>query len=262
MRFIFDNRDRMTENVFDEIVNSKIASSEMQCVICFEHLDPEMGNVYTIPSCGHSFHEECVRKWKREKATCPFCRGPLPEELGETRGAAADIEIDNNSIELIRRVLEIIQEMERNQNQSSWWKEGLINILMCPFGILLPPALLLLLWTFEFTALVIGIIALPFLVFIFSDSSQNIRCTLSKIPMILLIILGYPFIVFSLVVLFLVLQVLYSLVLTVEFYLDILRCRRRWRDAYKAIIHGCIGFLEETMWSFRGLYRLLLFGLF
>jgi len=246
MRFIFDNRVRVTENAFDEIVNSKVASSEIQCVICFEHLDAEMGNVYTIPTCGHSFHEDCVRKWKREKATCPFCRGPLPEELGETRGAAADIEIDNNSIELIRRVLEIIQEMERNQNQSPWWKEALINIVMCPLGILLPPVLLLLLWTFEVTALVIGIIALPFLAVIFRDTN-NLRCTFSKLPMILLIILGYPFWVLSLVVLFVVLQVLYSLVLTVEFYLDILRCRRRWRDAYKAIIHGSIGFLEERI---------------
>jgi len=246
MRFIFDNRVRVTENAFDEIVNSKVASSEIQCVICFEHLDAEMGNVYTIPTCGHCFHEDCVRKWKREKATCPFCRGPLPEELGETRGAAADIEIDNNSIELIRRVLEIIQEMERNQNQSPWWKEALINIVMCPLGILLPPILLLGLWTFEVTALVIGIIALPFLTVIFRDTN-NLNCSFSKIPMILLIILGYPFWVFSLVVLFVVLQVLYSLVLTVEFYLDILRCRRRWRDAYKAIIHGSIGFLEERI---------------
>jgi len=240
MRFVFDNKVRVAEKVFDEIVRTKVASREMQCRICLEDLDTEMGNVYTIPSCSHSFHEDCVRKWKREKATCPFCRGPLPEELGETRVSAADIE-------LIRRVLEIIQEMERNQDRSPpQWKEGLMNILICPVGILLPPALLLLLWTIEITVLAICIIALPFLVF-HIRIHQNRGCSSSQLPEIALIILSYPFVVFSLVVLFVVLQVLYSLVLTVEFYLNILRCRRRWRDAYADIIHGSKSFLEERI---------------
>jgi len=54
------------------------------CVICLEEMDVEGGEVYTIPICQHRFHETCVRRWKKEKATCPNCRGVMPEELGLT----------------------------------------------------------------------------------------------------------------------------------------------------------------------------------
>jgi len=246
MRFIFDNHVKVAENVFDEIIKSQVNSRKNTCVICFEDLDVEMGNVYTIPSCKHSFHEDCVRQWKREKATCPFCRGPLPEELGETRGSGPNMDIDN-SIELIRRVLEIIQEMESDPVEQPWWKDGLLNIGLSPLGILLPPVFLLLLWTFEAVALVIGLVILPFLVLRRIRTEQNGRCSFNQLTVILVIILCYPFVIFVFVVIFVVLQVFYSLVVTAQFYLDILRCRRRWRDAYEDIVHGSIGFLEARI---------------
>jgi len=54
------------------------------CVICLEEMDEESGEVFTIPICQHRFHDACVRRWKKEKATCPTCRGVMPEELGLT----------------------------------------------------------------------------------------------------------------------------------------------------------------------------------
>jgi len=53
------------------------------CAICLEDMDEEE-EVFTIPLCKHKFHESCVRRWKKEKVTCPTCRGVMPEELGPT----------------------------------------------------------------------------------------------------------------------------------------------------------------------------------
>jgi hypothetical protein len=39
------------------------------CSIC---LESGVDNVWFIAPCGHSFHQECVRKWVR--GTCPLCR--------------------------------------------------------------------------------------------------------------------------------------------------------------------------------------------
>lgn len=246
MRFIFDNKDKVAESTFDEIIKSRVASNVLTCVICFEDLDPEKGDVYTVPTCTHSFHEDCIRKWKREKATCPFCRGPLPEELGETGGSVVSMDIDN-SVELLRRFLEIVQEMERNQlDQSPWWKEGLVNFFMCPVGILLPPTLLLLLWTFETIALTLVLVLLPVL-YVRMRIDQDSGCNISQLPCMFLLFLIYPLFMVMSMIFFLVFQVFYSIILTIEFYLDVLRCRRRWKDAYEYIVQGSIAFLKDRI---------------
>jgi len=59
-------------------------STEIVCAICLEDMDEENGEIFTIPVCKHKFHESCVKQWKKEKATCPSCRGIMPEELGLT----------------------------------------------------------------------------------------------------------------------------------------------------------------------------------
>jgi len=63
---------------FDKVSRSNL------CAICLEDMDEENGEIFTIPLCKHKFHEGCVRLWKKEKATCPSCRGVMPEELGLT----------------------------------------------------------------------------------------------------------------------------------------------------------------------------------
>lgn len=41
----------------------------MECVICLSNVDTE----YKL-SCGHSFHENCIKKWMDSNNSCPICR--------------------------------------------------------------------------------------------------------------------------------------------------------------------------------------------
>ena len=42
-----------------------------KCVICFEVL---LAVHHLQLECGHVFHDKCIRRWLREKSTCPTCR--------------------------------------------------------------------------------------------------------------------------------------------------------------------------------------------
>lgn len=42
-----------------------------QCSICFDDVEKESGGQI---SCGHSFHNECLRPWLKHHNTCPNCR--------------------------------------------------------------------------------------------------------------------------------------------------------------------------------------------
>jgi E3 ubiquitin-protein ligase ATL41 len=46
--------------------------------------------VRELPSCGHSFHVECVDAWLRTRTTCPLCRAEveLPQGNGKDEAAA------------------------------------------------------------------------------------------------------------------------------------------------------------------------------
>lgn len=55
------------------------------CSICLDDLGQPMENVTSL-ECGHTFHVECIERWKRNAAPgsnmrCPLCRGPtvVPE---------------------------------------------------------------------------------------------------------------------------------------------------------------------------------------
>jgi hypothetical protein len=49
-----------------------------ECSICFENTYSKINNVNSL-KCGHVFHEDCIRKWKYIKASCPVCRCSLLE---------------------------------------------------------------------------------------------------------------------------------------------------------------------------------------
>ena len=52
--------------------------------ICLEEMDEEEGNMFKVPACSHTYHIDCIAKWKKTSRKCPCCRGALPEDLGPT----------------------------------------------------------------------------------------------------------------------------------------------------------------------------------
>ncbi len=56
------------------------------CSICLNTLESNT-NMTTRFSCGHAFHERCIRRWSRSKrqqqqnATCPMCRAPISNQM-------------------------------------------------------------------------------------------------------------------------------------------------------------------------------------
>ncbi|PSS06135.1 NEP1-interacting protein [Actinidia chinensis var. chinensis] len=46
---------------------------QINCIICLEDL--KMGDFRRmLPSCGHSFHSECIDEWLTRNGSCPTCR--------------------------------------------------------------------------------------------------------------------------------------------------------------------------------------------
>jgi len=43
-----------------------------ECIICYQ-----INNKFVLISCGHIFHEECLREWIKIKEICPLCRENL-----------------------------------------------------------------------------------------------------------------------------------------------------------------------------------------
>lgn len=53
-------------------------SDSAECVICLEKF--QVGDAATRITCGHLFHESCVKKWLCSSNQCPVCRFELPTE--------------------------------------------------------------------------------------------------------------------------------------------------------------------------------------
>jgi len=48
--------------------------SDDLCVICYDKLDQEDKPSFTIPECGHKFHQLCINSWFRQgNEKCPLC---------------------------------------------------------------------------------------------------------------------------------------------------------------------------------------------
>ena len=45
-----------------------------ECAICLE----DCNMIWKRLPCGHMFHRSCIRKWMKNKKTCPLCRREFP----------------------------------------------------------------------------------------------------------------------------------------------------------------------------------------
>ncbi|XP_070700307.1 E3 ubiquitin-protein ligase TTC3 [Pempheris klunzingeri] len=60
--------------------HSTALNVEDPCIICHDDMSP--GDICVL-ECRHSFHDECIRSWLKEKSTCPTCRDHalLPDDF-------------------------------------------------------------------------------------------------------------------------------------------------------------------------------------
>lgn len=67
---------RFFENTFKCL---KDEGEEIECPVCLENVEP---NLRAITSCGHIFHEECIRMVVEDSKACPTCRCALaPKDI-------------------------------------------------------------------------------------------------------------------------------------------------------------------------------------
>jgi len=190
------------------------------CAICLEEMDEESGEIFALPICNHKFHEPCVRRWKREKATCPECRGVMPEELGPTD---EHIWIGNHQLTIRAR-----------QPPEPTCCYIFCTILQTPFGIVYA---LLVVISFA----IIEFLALLFLLFFFigfaqwwawyeADSGLCKRIFRSITNIVL-----FPLIVLSVIVGW-IYRVRILFCYLGSFYKKVVTCKCRWRDAITEIL--------------------------
>ena len=49
------------------------------CIICYSELDCSGSITYSLPECGHTFHQNCIMHWFRQaNSKCPLCNNTGP----------------------------------------------------------------------------------------------------------------------------------------------------------------------------------------
>ncbi|KAK6933513.1 Zinc finger, RING-type [Dillenia turbinata] len=49
------------------------SSEDAQCAVCLSEYQKD-NTLRILPSCGHSFHVDCIDTWLQQHSTCPVCR--------------------------------------------------------------------------------------------------------------------------------------------------------------------------------------------
>ena len=57
-----------------ELEASPYSGEEDECAICKENLEKDVMSVQL--TCGHVYHEDCIKNWYSVRQTCPVCRSP------------------------------------------------------------------------------------------------------------------------------------------------------------------------------------------
>ena len=59
--------------IFCKCVNDARNDNDL-CVICYDKLNKENEQTYSIPECSHTFHTTCINSWFRQgNQKCPLC---------------------------------------------------------------------------------------------------------------------------------------------------------------------------------------------
>ena len=62
----------------DYMIKIKESRAEHSCSVCKEEYE-SLQNIVNLP-CKHTFHEECIHPWLKERNSCPTCRHELPTD--------------------------------------------------------------------------------------------------------------------------------------------------------------------------------------
>jgi len=183
------------------------------CVICLEAMDEEQGNLFTIPSCNHSFHSKCIAEWKKRSTQCPCCRGLLPEKKGRTWSTLQNIPPEDTLLDITR--LEMLE-----------------NLIFCAVWIVYPLCIVSTLVSVEIASIGVGIIPFFFLVVynFFRTKEYLFACCL-----VIILCLLFPLVIVFLITAVIV-QIFYMLYRTLKFYAMVLMCRIRWNYGDSFII--------------------------
>lgn len=156
IEYIIINDSKQKQEEIYVILHQKVeAEEEENCSICLD----EITNISSYKlSCGHKFHDECIKEWSSLNKKCPLCRSDINEdnykdnllfEYAKNLNRVSDAEhtiyiyfnsfkrklrdlYTQNSIYFIRIVVILFDDEFRN---NSWWKdtsdlffEGLIKL--------------------------------------------------------------------------------------------------------------------------------------
>jgi len=207
------------------------------CVICLEEMDVEGGEVYTIPICHHRFHDICVRRWKKEKATCPNCRGVMPEELGLT----------NEHIWIGNRQITINAQLPPEPTFCHIFR----TILLTPFGVVYSLVVIVM-----FTMLVL-LICLFFTFFVFAfmqwyawiDEEELTFC--GRVCITLTSVILFPLYLLASFSLWLC-HFVVSFRHLIIFYKKVFTCKCRWSNA---VSETCLPTLRSVQDAFQAFMR-------
>lgn len=206
---------------------SLVESAEV-CIICFDEMQNEDGDVHTIIGCNHRFHEKCIKRWKEQNASCPVCRGVMSEELMDTE-EKQELSSLENSLFFVRLAL------RENLNDLSS-REKMANTLLAPIGLAWVVLIFLLLLLFE-TMLVcfcVPLVHVKLVIDVFNDRPTS--CFDLCLVLGMCIYLIFAAIVSSLPAFFLLsYQIPLLLYISSIFCFRVFSCKMRWLDAFAYI---------------------------
>ena len=74
---VVENLERV--NVNEEYLNKiNQFGHEHNCSVCKDEFEINQ-NLINLP-CKHTFHDECIKPWLKERNSCPTCRFELPTD--------------------------------------------------------------------------------------------------------------------------------------------------------------------------------------